>query len=98
MLLSTLAGLAAGLYCIKTAKEIGLGGIYRAAKDTVVDAGVNLHTQKERCKTEKADASAEDILQKILNKATSEEKVVLHEILNRNDDTMPPEGRDRGGG
>lgn len=86
MLLSTLAGLAAGFYCLKTAKELGLGGICKVARQTITDAGDNVRTQLEHGKAKKTENNSDEVLKQLLNKATPEEKITLHGILTRKEE------------
>ncbi|MHB1455383.1 MAG: hypothetical protein ACYC0V_00550 [Armatimonadota bacterium] len=86
MILSTLAGLAAGFYCIKTAKELGLGGVCSVAKKTITDAGQNIRTQLRKSQIEKAESSSDAVLNQLLDNATPEEKALINEIVTRKAD------------
>ncbi|MHB1455584.1 MAG: hypothetical protein ACYC0V_01580 [Armatimonadota bacterium] len=89
MILTTVCSLAAGMYCIKTARELGLGGICKVAKATIIDAGDNVRAQLKDDKARKTECSSDAIVKQLLEKATPEEKAVIHDILNREEDPEP---------
>ncbi|MHB1455329.1 MAG: hypothetical protein ACYC0V_00280 [Armatimonadota bacterium] len=86
MILTTLVGLAAGIYCIKTAKEIGLGGICKVAKKTITDARDNVRIQLEKHKTEKTASDSDVVINQLLDNATPEEKALIQRIVTRKED------------
>ena len=91
-LLSTAATIACGAYAVKTIKDLGVGGVAKAAKQGLgsarqaVKEGLDeAKAKKEARAVESRQSIVDEVTQSLLKNATPEEKAKILEIARRSE-------------